>query len=313
MWGRQVAIGMVLGIVVLHGSSWAQRLVWRDRDSVRTLTIPADSGHSLISLRVTQRLEYALTLSGVLFINWENDPNDNHVMMVQDILYQCKGETERRFRFTQKVVHHLGIQYFFDSIARFHVDDNQFETRLEWRIRKNHGCFLSALFSTRIFNSYMISANDSGELARTLVSSFLTPLTGLFSGGVQFKWPFFGSLNIGITSAKLTWIRDRGIYEVLEITTYYGVPQEKRYLFEYGLSIQLLINHDLMKWLHWDCDLIIFKNTNLPPDISVKNNLGFRLAKFLKARIQTRLYYEERISKKVQLENIVSVGLVVSL
>jgi hypothetical protein len=313
MWRRQVAIGVVLGLVVLHGSSRAQRLVWHDRNVVRTLMIPADSGHSLIRLRVTQRLEYALTLSGVFFINWERDHNNNHMMVIQDILYQCKGETEKRFRFTQKLVHHLGIQYFFDSIARFHIDDNQLETRLECRIRKNHGCFLSALFSTRLFNSYLISANDSGQVIRTLASSFMTPLTGLFSGGIQFKWPLFGSLNIGITSAKLTWIRDRSIYESLEVTTYYGVPQEKRYLFEYGLSIQLLINHDLLKWLHWDCDLIIFKNTNLPPDVSVKNNLGFRLTKFLKARIQTRLYYEECVSKKVQLENIVSMGLVVVL
>ncbi len=313
MWGRQIAVGWILGIFVLHWPTQAQQLVWKDKDIISHLKIPADSGSSIIRLRITQQLHYTLSLSGALFINWEHDPNANQVMLIQDIIYQCRVETERRFRFSQKVVHRLGFQYFFDSIARFHVDDNQFEVRLEWRIRKNHGCFLSSLLSTRLFNSYRFSVNDSGYLIRTLTSSFLTPLTGLFSGGVQLKWPFFGSLNIGITSAKLTWIRDRGIYETLGATIYYGVPEEKQYLFEYGFSIQLLINHDVSTWLHWDCDLLIFKNTNLPPDISVRNNLGFRLAKFLKAHIQTRLYYEERVSKKVQMENIVSVGLVVSL
>jgi hypothetical protein len=313
MLGKQVAIGMVLGAVFFPGSLLTQNLVIRDSNFVTTVPIPVDSGQSLVRFRVTQQLEYALTLSGVLLINWEHDPNTNHVLLIQDLKYQCKGESGKRFRITQKVIHHLGFQYFFDSITRVHIDDNQLESLLEWQIRKNHGCFLSAILSTKLFNSYRISSNDSGSLVRTLSSSFLTPFTGLFSGGVRFKWPLFGSLNVGITSAKLTWIRDKGIYERLETDNVYGVPQEKTYLFEYGLSIQLLINHDLSRWLHWDCDLILFKNTNLPPNISVKNNFGFRLTKLLQARIQTRLYYEEHVSKKVQLENIVSVGLVVSL
>ncbi|MBL7138440.1 MAG: hypothetical protein ISS17_06680, partial [Bacteroidales bacterium] len=248
-----------------------------------------------------------------LFINWDHDLNANQIMLLQDMIYQCRFETEQRFLVTQKIVHHLGIQYFFDSISRFHIDENQFETRLEWKICNNHGCFLSSLLSTRLFNRYTFSLNDSGSLVRTLNSSFLTPLTGLFSGGFQLKWPLFGSLNFGISSAKLTWIRDRSIYEALGTTIFYGVPENNKSLFEYGISLHLLIDHDVAKWLHWNCDLLIFKHTNLSPDISFKNNLGFRLAKFLKARIQTRIFYEEKVSKKVQLENIVAVGLVVSL
>jgi len=304
---------MVLGMLVFQGPSLAQHLVWKDQDVIRNLKILADSGQSLVRLRINQQIEYSLTLSNALFINWDHDLNANQVMVIQDMVYQCKGETKRRFRFTQKIVHHLGIQYFFDSIARFHVDDNQFETRLEWRIRKNHGCFISSILSTRLFKGYSFSANEQGYLVRTLNSSFLTPLTSLFSSGFQLKWPLFGSLNFGITSAKLTWIRDKGIYEAQRTTIVYGVPEEKSHLFEYGISLQLLIDHDVAKWLHWNCDFLIFKNTNLSPDISFRNNLGFKLAKFLKARIQTRIFYKERISKKVQLENIVSVGFVVTL
>ena len=313
MWGGQVATGMALSMFVLHGPSLAQQLVWKDQDVVRNLKIPADSGQSLVKLRISQQLEYALTLSSALFINWNHDLNANQVILLQDITYQCRVETERRFRVTQKIVHHLGIQYFFDSISRFHVDDNQFETRLEWRIKNNHGCFLSSILSTRLFNGYNFSVNENGYLIRTLNSSFLTPLIGLFSGGFQLKWPLFGSLNFGITSAKLTWIRDKGIYKAQGTNIYYGVPEEKKYLFEYGISLHLLIDYEVAKWLHWNCDLLIFKHTNLSPDISFRNKLGFRLAKFLKARIQTRIYYEERVSKKVQMENIVSVGLVVTL
>ncbi len=296
MKGTGIAVGVVFVVWIVPFTLSAQQLVWKDRDVVRSLRIPVDSGQSLVRLRISQQIEYTLTLSGAIFLNWDHDANANQVILIQDMIYQCKGETERNFSFTQKVVHHLGIQYFFDSISRFHVDDNQFDTRLEWRILKNHGCFFSSLLSTRLLNSL-----------------FLTPLTALFSGGIQLKWPFFGSLNVGITSAKLTWIRNKGIYESLDAIIYYGVPREKPYLFEYGISLRLLIDHDVAKWLNWNCDLLIFKNTTLPPDISFRNNLGFRLTKFLKARIQTRIFYEERISRKMQLENIVSVGFVVAL
>ncbi|MFH1297205.1 MAG: hypothetical protein ABIJ04_08040 [Bacteroidota bacterium] len=313
MWGERIATGMVLAMFVVPVPSLAQQLVWKDQNVVRKLSIPTDSGHTFVRLRISQQVEYALTFSSALFINWNHDLNANQLMLLQDMIYQCRVETERRFRITQKIVHHLGIQYFFDSISRFHVDDNQFETRLECRLKNNHGCFLSSILSTRLFNAYNFSVNKDGYLIRTLRSSFLTPLTGLFSGGFQLKWPLFGSINFGITSAKLTWIRDKGIFDALGTAIYYGVPENKKCLFEYGISLQLLIDHEVVKWLHWNCDLLIFKHTNLSPDISFKNNLGFRLAKFLKVRIQTRIFYEERVSRKVQLENMVSVGLVVTL
>lgn len=313
MWGRQITTGLALIMFFLPFISTAQQLVWQDRNTLRNLNFRADSGQSLVRLRLSQRLEYSLTFSGVFFINWDHDPNDNQVMLIQDMTYECRGETEKRFRFSQKIVHHLGIQFFFDSISRIHVDDNQLETRLEWRIRKNHGCFFSALLSTRLFNGYTLTLNVNGDQDRILNSSFLTPLTVLFSGGIQLKWPCFGSFNLGLTSAKLTWLRDKSIYEEQHTIIYYGVPENKGYLFEYGISLHLLIDHNIAKWLRWNCDLQIFKNMNLPPDVSIRNNLAFRLAKYLRAALKTRLFYEERISRKVQLENIVSVGLMVSL
>ncbi|MBN1198952.1 MAG: hypothetical protein JXA23_06350 [Bacteroidales bacterium] len=313
MWGRRVAIGWIFGMAVLPVFSPAQQLIWRDQGRVRNLILPCDSGYSLVKLRITQQIDYSVTLSGGIYLNWEHDLNANQVMLMQDLVYLCRGETKKRFRFIEKVTHHLGFQYFFDSISRFHVDDNQFETRIECQIGKHHSAFLSALISTRLFNSYRFSKSDSGLLVRTMTSSFLTPMTLLFSGGIQLNWPFFGSLNIGLTSAKLTWIRDKEIYEALETEIFYGVRKGEDALFEYGLSIQFLINHDLLKWLHWDCDLLIFKKTDLPPDISMRNNLGFRLTKLMKARIQTRIYYEEQVRETVQLENIISVGLVVTL
>ncbi|MFH1159447.1 MAG: hypothetical protein V1733_00670 [bacterium] len=313
MWGGQIATGMVWALLVLHGPSLAQQLVWRDQGVVRNLKIPADPGRSLVRLRITQKIEYSLALSGILFVNWERERNANQLVLLQDLIYQWIAVNDRKFRVIQKFTHHLGVQYFFDSIARFHLDDNTLETRVEWKLRKNHGIFLSSCLSTRIFNAYTVTMNDSGYQVRSLNSSFLTPFTGIFSTGFQCKWPMFGSLNFGISSAKLTWIRDKSIYEAQQTEVCFGVPSTKKSLLEYGVSFQFLVDTDLVKWMHWNCDLLIFKNTDLPVDVSLKNQFGFRINRVLKVRLQTRVFYEEQVSRKVQIENMVSVGLSVSL
>jgi len=304
---------MVMTMFLLHGFCFPQRLVWNDRDTVRMLTIPADSGQSLLRLRITQKIEYSLALSGILFVNWERETAVNQFVVLQDLFCQWLAVNDRNLRITQKFIHHLGLQYFFDSIARFHFDENIIETRVEWKFRKNHGIFFSSCLSSRLFNSYTVETNDSGYQVRSLNSSFLTPFTGLFSTGFQFKWLRFGSLNFGISSAKFTWIRDKRIYEAQQTDICFGVPLTKKNLLEYGISFQFVVDTDVIKWMHWNCDLLIFKNTELPADVSLRNLFGFRINRFLKVRLQTRIFYEEQISRKVQVENMVSVGFSVTL
>ncbi len=308
MMERQFVVVMTIVMWILPLRLFSQHLVWNDSVRILSLKHLADSGESLIRLRITQQVDYALTLSSLFFINWEHEQNANQVVVLHDLVYQCQAEYARKFRITQKITHHLGGQYFFDSIFRFHVDCNILETRLVWYLRKTHGIFLSAILSTRLFNGYDFSITDSGNLVKTLNSSFLTPMTGTFSGGFQFNWPQFGSLNFGLSSAKLTWIRDKQIYEAQKTNIYYGVASDRKNLFEYGFSLQLLIDKDLVKWMHWNCDLLLFKNAEAPVDLTMRNLFTFRITRFLKTQIQTRIYYEEQVSKKLQLENMVSVG-----
>ena len=313
MWCR--GVWGYFGVIILctPSSLAAQHLVWNDSVNVLNLQNLSDSGESIVRLRITQHLDYTLTLSSLFFLNWKHEKNANQIVVLHDLVYQCQADNARKFKIIQKITHHLGGQYFLDSIFRFHVDYNILETRLEWRLRKNHGIFLSSILSTRLFNEYTISVNDSGKLIQTLNSSFLTPGTGTFSGGFQFNWPRLGSLNFGLSSAKLTWIRNKQIYEALQTNIYCGVASDKKNRFEYGFSLQLMIDKELVKWMHWNCDLFLFKNIESPIDVAMRNRFTFRITKFLNTSIQTRLFYEEKISEKLQLENMVSVGFSVRL
>jgi hypothetical protein len=70
-----------------------------------------------------------------------------------------------------------------------------------------------------------------------------------------------------------------------------------------------MIEKDILKKLHWNFDLLLFKNYNTPPDMILKNLFGLRINRFLKTSLQTRIFYEEKLSRQLQFENILSVGL----
>ena len=161
---------------------------------------------------------------------------------------------------------------------------------------------------TRLFPSYLYSTDPVGNLVRTSNTSFLTPLLLTCSVGFGYNFGGFGSFSLGISAAKFTWVRNKAVYNQQHIEKFYGVPRGKSYVYEYGLSVHLRVDKDLLKRVHWNCDLLIFKNYQMPADMILKNLIGIRISKFLKVSIQTRLFYETEVSKSIQSENMLSMG-----
>jgi len=313
MWRRFLEICVTVSALLLPAFPIAQHLVWGDTLEVFNIDSLSDNGKAWSWLKVTQQVDYSLTLSNLLFVNWAHEPASNQFLALQDFRYLCVFSDGKHAKIIQQFTHHLGVQCFFDSISQFQTDDNIWDTRFEWKFGEHHGCFVSSIFTSRLFNGYDYFLNDAGELVSVLNSSFLTPLVGTFSAGIQLKWPAFGSLNLGLSSAKLTWIRDKHIYEAQATSVFYGVPSDKKSLFEYGFSLQMLVDKKVARWMNWNCDLMLFKANEAPIDMTVRNLFSFRITRFLKASMQTRVIYEQQVSRKLQLENMVSVGFSFSL
>jgi len=260
-----------------------------------------------------QECEYSFKFSDFHFVNWEHDANADQVMVLQYFKCRMTAENDRGFSISNQFVHNLGFQSYFDSITKVYLDDNSFNTKIDFRIKKNYAIVFNSALTSRLLNGFDYSVNDSGRQILTLNSSFLTPLIWTFSFGLGVTWKDFGSLTLGLTGGKLTYIRETKIFEIRQVTEFWGVPSGKDHVFEYGLSLQFLANMDFCKRLHWDCDLLLFKNYHDPIDLTLKNLIGIRINKFLKTSIQTRVFYEEKVSKNVQLENLISLGFYVHL
>jgi hypothetical protein len=310
-WQRYLCMIIFAGRLVEPAVS--QQLTWMDSIPLMDISVLDTTGNPLLKGRISQNFAYCFTLSGLFFVNRAGAGNSNNIAILQDLAYEFRAGWKKHLWLTTRLDHHLGACYFFDSIAQIHLDDNTLSSRIEWKIVKGHSLFIASGINTRLFRGYDYHPNEHGCLIRIINASFLTPMIVAFSAGIRLEWPFAAYLNFGLSAGKFTWIRDKTIFEAQQVDLFYGVGKGKRYLLEYGLNMECRVDREFSKWLHWEFLLMVFKNINLPADVNLKNRLEFRILKYVRVNLQTRVIYESQVSRKVQFENLVSVGFRFSL
>jgi hypothetical protein len=306
MW-KQGGLVMLFAWLMPAGGG-GQTLVLQDTLVLATIKSPVDPVVPLVKYRFSQDIEYSFTFSNVLFLNWQRGNGNNQVALLQHLKYHSLIDNTRSISINTSFDHTLGMQFFFDSISRFQPDDNTLDNRLEITLHKNLKILIQSNLTTRLFNAYNYSTGQTGNLTRTISSSFFTPLLWTFSAGFGWVVPRLGMFSMGLSAAKLTLIRNRAVYEESGVSEFYGVPRDKGLLFEYGLSLHLVVDKNFLNRIQWNCDVLVFKNYKKPIDLVMRNLVGIRINKFVKASIQTRLFYEEETSKNIQVENLISVG-----
>jgi len=314
LWGWKKVIWVeLLFCFLMRFSGYSQEFSIKDIIARYLLRNSLHIGSIPDKIRFTDELEYTLTANGFILVNWLHDDKADQVNVFQNLKYQCLLQNNKTFRFSGTFIHNLGFQHYFDSITKINIDDNNLTARLDIKIDARFAFTISSNITSRLMNGFDYVTTDSGMQIKVLNSSFLTPLMLTMTLGIGYTWKDFGIVNLGISSGKLTSILNKQIFSTRKITSYYGIAQGKTYLLEYGFAFQLLIDKDIFRILHWDCDLLLFKNYNSPVDLAFKNLFGLRINKFLKATLQTRISYEEKMCKHLQFENLLSVGLYLQL
>jgi len=251
--------------------------------------------------------DYSLSLSGCFFLNGQAGGTAGQLAFIQNLRYKIKLSS-KRFQVSGDFVHNLGMIYFIDSTAKIQTDDNTLTARLSFEAAKYVQFTASSILVTKFFNARELLPGSDGTLAPTICSSFCTPLVCTFSGGFGFVLKKTGSLDIGLGSARLTYIMDRGIFERTGRDACFGVEKGHDSFFEYGLSLHLLIDRNLGSNLQWNCDLLLFKAGNSAVDLTLKNLFAFRINRFIRTSLQTKLFYDEDVNLMLRMENLVTVG-----
>ncbi|MCX6280498.1 MAG: hypothetical protein NTU51_00870 [Bacteroidetes bacterium] len=301
---KRFVAGLVLACFIAIGVA-GQDLRWED--SVKSLVFRPAFPRIAGRFRFSSEFDYSLSLSGYSCVNGQGDKPAGQLVFLQNLKYGF-SVSSLRFHLTNDLIHALGLVYYIDSISQFQTDENTLTTRISFEVTKSIEFLASSILTTRIFNAWDITEGYGGSVVKTINSSFLTPLICNFSAGFGINIRNSGKLEFGISSAKLTYIMDRGIFDKTGRDSFYGVEKGYGSKLEYGLSLHLLLDRLIVRKIQWNCDLLLFKAGKSPVDMTLKNLFAYRINRFLKTSLQTRLLYDEDVSRRLRMENLLSVG-----
>ncbi len=224
--------------------------------------------------------------------------------------FKCQFREERGHGlvFSGSFLHRLGLQYFFNDLVRVSTDENTLRIHLERNLAGPAGIGLDSDISTALLNNYDILWPDSGKIRRILKSAFLTPMVWNLTAGLNLGLGTTVSVLLGLSGARLTLVRNAGVYEALGVPVFFGVPSGKHTRLEYGLSLKFLMDKTFRNFFRWNADLLLFKNFAIPWDLNLKNSFEFRVSDYFVFTVQTKIVYDCDISRKVLWENLVSGG-----
>jgi hypothetical protein len=304
------------GIWVWIGSWWlvvtcpGQNLVFSDTAILSVVGSCPDSGCTLVKYRVTNSLGYSVSLTGMQFSNQGNGRSNGSISLLHHLACRSEVHLPGRCQVSNHLVHDLGILCYPDSLTLFRPDETILTSTAGWTVVRNCSLGVSTSLTTRLFNNYIYTDDTSGGQKETLSGAFCSPLRWSLSALTTWTIPDIGILNLGLSSARLTVVTNNRVLRGQAILFSTGVPAGKRHLLEYGLALQATIRRDFFQCVQWNCDISLFRSVDRKTDLSVRNLLGIRIGKYLNGSIQTRLLYEEEISRKVRVENMLTAGFI---
>jgi hypothetical protein len=258
---------------------------------------------------LTKGFDYSLTTSLFLGTGAVVNGEKGHAALQHALRIAWGGKVAGKTSVSNAFSHRLGIRYLFDSLFRVHCDENIFRTKVEYVLGKRSGISVESELITCLLENREWLPGDSGAFRWVTTASFLTPMVWNLAAGINFRLPETGSATIGISGARLTVVRDPDVFEALQTDVFNGVPRGQNHRFEYGLSLRLLADRTFWKILRWNCDLLVFKAYKSPLDLNVRNLLELKLGRLVVVSLQTRLLYDEEISRSLRTENLLSAGL----
>ena len=307
--GIPVILALIAGC--LSCGSAGQELMLGSASVPKDPFCPSDTILYSVTWRITHKLDYSLSCNVIHYLNWKQGDPANTVSLLHQLQYRWQIEKQGSLQFTGTFTHDLGMLWFPDSLTRIRPDDNSLETNLFVSLPRRFSLSVLSRMSTAIFNTYTETGSPGPEGARILASAFLTPFIWNFSGGIGWTLTGFGRIDLGLSSARLTWVKNRAIFRAGGPC--FGVAEGKNHLFEVGLSFHMLVDREFADRFRWTCDLLVFRNYHKSADLSLKNILTARITGFLKITLQSKIVYERDISRHLQTESLISLGFGVGL
>jgi len=170
--------------------------------------------------------------------------------------------------------------------------------------------YLSTLFNfrTQFANGYTYSKDSLDRDVKTLSSASFAPAYVLLSLGIDYRPVDYFSVFISPITERLVIVTE----DSLSAVGAYGVEPGKTTRSEIGAFLSAKFNKEIAKNIVYTSRLDLFSNYRSNPqnvDLYFTNVLAMKVNKFISANIALDLLYDDDAIKKLQVRQLLGVGL----
>ena len=202
----------------------------------------------------------------------------------------------------------LGMQNA-TSYSKFRKTDDGIDITSKYGYQVSKKWYAAALIN---FNSQALEGFNYGDTINTKISNFLAPGKLLLSLGMDYRPNEHFSLFLSPLTTRWVFKKDPDFYPLAK----FGVPALQKTYNELGAYLTAKYNVPLAKWATYTTRLDLFSNYKRKPqnvDVFFTNLLTMKFNKWLGTTISVDIVYDDDVIKKIQLKEILGVGLTVKL
>ena len=195
------------------------------------------------------------------------------------------------------------------SFKKFRKIDDRIDITSKYGRQISKKWYYGILFN---FNSQALPGYDYSADPPAKISSFLTPGKILLSPGFDFKPT--DKFSVFISPATIRWIlkQDEDFFNVSK----FGVDSAKKINVELGAFLTARYMVAITSWANYTGRLDLFSNYLRNPqniDLLMNNLLTMKFTKSFATNLSLDLVYDDDVKKRLQLKEILGIGLTVKL
>ena len=195
------------------------------------------------------------------------------------------------------------------SFDKYRKIDDRIDITSKYGYQLTEHWYASLLFN---FNSQFLEGYDYSTTPITKISNFLTPGKIILSPGMNYKTA--SRFSFFISPVAFRWVLkiDEDFYNVAK----FGVDSAKKSNMEFGAYVTATYKADITKWATYTGRVDLFSNYKRNPqnvDVLMNNLLTMKFNKIFATNISFDLIYDDDVIKRLQLKEVLGIGLTVKL
>lgn len=195
------------------------------------------------------------------------------------------------------------------SFGKFRKIDDRIDITSKYGYQISKKWYLATLVN---FNSQALAGYDYSIIPNSKISSFLTPGKILISPGFDYKPDDRFSFYFSPMTIRWVLKNNPAFLNMLK----FGVDSAQKVNTEFGAFFTAKTKLKLSKWATYNCRLDLFSNYERKPqnvDLLMNNLLTLKFSKVFATNISLDLIYDDDVRKRLQVKEILGVGLTVKL